>query len=84
MGRAFTPSVLLPTFAGQRATVSRGRNRAQSGNGTYNVPFPSSQAAKSPPGFLQESACSPLERAPKMKNFTNQECICSSSRRSLK
>ncbi len=37
---------------------SRGRDRARSGNGANNAPFPSSQAAKSPPGSLQESACS--------------------------
>ena len=32
----------------------------RSGNGANNAPFPSSKAAKSPPGSLQESAFSPL------------------------
>ena len=48
--------------AERRDSVSRGRDRARSGNGTLHVPFPSSQAAKSPPGSLQESACSPPRR----------------------
>ena len=47
---------------GCRATVSRGRARARSGNAPNNGAFPSSQMAKSPPGSLQESICSPLHR----------------------
>ena len=57
---AGTPSVMLPrTSLGQRATVSRGRNRARSGNGTLHVPFPSSQVVKATPWLCQESTCSP-------------------------
>ena len=52
-----TPSVSL------RSTVSRAVEPAlRSGNGAHNAPFPSSQMAKSPPGSLQESICSPSGR----------------------
>ena len=50
---------------GQQSTFSRGRDRARSGNSTLHVPFPSSQVAKSTPGSLQESTCSPLKPTPK-------------------
>ena len=56
---------------GCRDSFSRGRDRARSGNGAHYAPFPSSQAAKSPPGSLQESACSPLRKAPKVRNPQN-------------
>ena len=64
------PYILLPQSCrrcsiGQQSTFSRGRDRARSGNGTLHVPFPSSQVAKSPPGSLQESTCSPLKPTPK-------------------
>ena len=47
---------------GWHDSFSRGGNRARSGNGANNAPFLSSQAAKSPPGSLHESACSPPRR----------------------
>ena len=64
------PYILLPQSCrrcsiGQQSTFSRGRDRARSGNGTLHVPFPSSQVAKSLPGSLQESTCSPLKPTPK-------------------
>ena len=45
-------------------SFSRGRTRARSKNAPENGAFLSSQAAKSPPGSLQESACSPSSRKP--------------------
>ena len=57
-------------FAGEKSKIrctpliSRGRNRARSGNGTHHVPFPSSKAVKAPPGLCQENAFSPS-----MKSF---------------
>ena len=69
----------------RQATVSRGRDRARSGNGTLHVPFPSSQVAKSPPGSLQESTCSPLTQGRLIlqgshKDFAEQK-ICGKRRR---
>ena len=58
-GREYSLRHAANINVGQRATFSRGRNRARSGNGAHNAPFPSSQTAKSPPGSLQESVCSP-------------------------
>ena len=60
------------TFAGEKSKIrctpliSRGRNRARSGNGTHHVPFPSSKAVKAPPGLCQENAFSPS-----MKSFAS-------------
>ena len=51
--------LLLPPL---RGTVSRGRARASVRKFPHNGKFPGSQAAKSPPGSLQESACSPSQR----------------------
>ena len=57
------PSVSLPWQAfRQRDTFSRGGNRARSGDAPNNGASPSSQAANSPPGSLQENACSPPKR----------------------
>ena len=61
-GKKLLPSAL------RAATVSRGRDRARSGSGAHNAPFPSSQAAKSPPGSLQENTCSPSKREARKKS----------------
>ena len=71
---AMTPSVTLsglttPPSCLRQDTVSRGRDRARSGNGTLHVPFPSSQVVKAPPGLCQESTCSPPEEAPIIRNL---------------
>ena len=59
------PSVTAPKHASDAATASRAVETAlRSGNGAHNAPFPSSQVVKAPPGLCQESAFSPLERAP--------------------
>ena len=53
--RLYNPLALL------RSAPSRAVETAlRSGNGAHYAPFPSSQVAKSPPGSLQESTCSPL------------------------
>ena len=67
---AMTPSVTLPGLTTppsclRQATVSRGRDRARSGNGTLHVPFPSSQVVKATPWLCQESTCSPPKPTPK-------------------
>ena len=59
-------------------SFSRGGARARSGNAPNNGAFPSSKAVKAPPGLCQESAFSPLRRAPKMREF---HMIASSSGR---
>ena len=46
---AIVSGLTTPPSCLRQATVSRGRDRARSGNGTLHVPFPSSQMAKSPP-----------------------------------
>ena len=62
-------------FAGEKSKIrctpliSRGRNRARSGNGTPHVPFPSSKAVKAPPGLCQESAFSPPWEEPRGSSF---------------
>ena len=76
-GRAFTPSVLLPTFAGQQDSFSRGRNRARSGNFPTMGNFQVRKWAKPHRGFAKKALAHPPKEAPTIRNFINQESICS-------